>query len=81
MCYYFDHIVKTEDFNLIAFYGIKNHENILIYEISYKNLIGAKPLCIIYNKVDAFIRDYNGTEYLLIFGSKKMMLFSIWLDM
>ena len=43
----------------------------LIYEVSYKNLIGAKALCIIYNKVDAFIRDYNGTEYLVIFGSKK----------
>ena len=34
-------------------------------------MIGAKPLCIMFDKVDKFIRDYNGTKYLLSLGSEK----------
>ena len=39
-CYYFDHIIKFEhfDFNHI-FVDEKSHENILVYDISYKTLI------------------------------------------
>ena len=32
----------------------KPHENILIYDISYKTLIGAKPLHIRFNKIDGY---------------------------
>ena len=53
----------------------------MIYEISYKTLIGAKPLCIMFRKFDGFIKDYNGTKYFALFGPEKnMMPFSIRLD-
>ena len=42
-CYYFDDIIKLEDFDLDNILMDKKiHENILIYDISYKNLIGSK---------------------------------------
>ena len=44
-CYYFDDIIKLEDFDLDnIFIDKKSHENILIYDISYKILIDSKPL-------------------------------------
>ena len=46
-------------------------ENILVYNILYKNLIDAKPLHIMYDKVEGFIRAYDGTRYLVLFGSEK----------
>lgn len=46
----------------------------LIYYVSQKTLIGVKPLPISY-KVDGFIRDYDGTKYLVFSGSEKMMPF------
>ena len=49
----------------------KVHENILVYDISYKTLIGAKPLCIRFDKVDGFNRAYNETRYLVLFGPEK----------
>ena len=42
---------------------MKNHTNILIYDISYKTLIDPKPWHIRFNKIDGFIRIYNGTRY------------------
>ena len=42
----------------------------LVYNISYKNLIPAKLLCIIFDKIDGFIRAYDGTRYLVLFGSE-----------
>ena len=49
----------------------KFHEIILIYDISYKTLIGSKPLRIRFDKIDGFIRIYDGTRYLTLFGSEK----------
>ena len=49
----------------------KSVENILVYGISSKPLIGAKPLRIRFDTVDGFIRIYDGTRYLLLFGSEK----------
>ena len=43
----------------------------MTYKISYKTLIGAKPLRIRFDKVDGFIKDYNGTRYLVLFGPEK----------
>ena len=42
--FYFDDIIKLEDVDIgnILIYE-KSHENILIYDISYKTLIGSKP--------------------------------------
>ena len=34
----------------------------LTYDVSYKTLIGTKPLRIMFDKVDGFIRDYGGTK-------------------
>ena len=41
--YYYDDIIKTEDFDNILS-DEKWYENILIYNILYKPLIGARPL-------------------------------------
>ena len=43
----------------------------MIYDILYRTLIGAKPLHIIFDKIDGFIRVYNGTRYLVLFGPEK----------
>ena len=57
-----------EDFNFDnILLDEKSYENILIYE----TLIGAKPLYIMFDKVDGFINDYDGTKYLVLFGFKK----------
>ena len=42
----------------------------MIYAISYKTLIDSKPLCIRFDKTDGFIRIYDGTRYLILFGSE-----------
>ena len=49
----------------------KSHENILIYDISYKTLINSKPFRIRFFKIDGIIRIYDGTRYLTLFGSEK----------
>ena len=48
----------------------KSHKNILIYDISNKNLICPKYLQIRFSKIDGFIRIYDGTRYLKLFGSE-----------
>ena len=48
----------------------RSYESNLLYNMSYKNLI-AKPLCIRFDKIDGFIRVYDGTRYLVLFGSEK----------
>ena len=63
-CYYFDEIIKIEDFD---FNNILTDENILVYNI----LMGEKSLCIRFNKVDGFIRVYDGTRHLVLFGPEK----------
>ena len=71
-CYYFDDIIKLEDFDLDnILIDEKSHENILIYDISYKTLIGSKPLRIRFDKIDRILRIYDGTKYLTLFGTKK----------
>ena len=70
-CYYFDNIVKLEDFdfdNILI--DEKLHKNILIYDISCKILIGPLPLRIRFDKVNEFIRIYDRTRYLNLFGSE-----------
>ena len=43
----------------------------MVYDISYKAMIGVKPLHIRFNKIDGFIRVYDGIEYLVLFGPEK----------
>ena len=40
----------------------KSYEKILVCNISYKNLIAAKPLHIRFDKLVGFIRVYDGTR-------------------
>ena len=42
-------------------------ENVLIYNISYKTLIGAEAMHIRFDKVHGFIKVYDGTRYLKLF--------------
>ena len=70
--YYFDEVITFRDFdfdNILI--DEKSHENILIYDISYETLIGAKLLRIRFNKIDGFVRVYDGTRYFTLFGSEK----------
>ena len=68
-CYYFDNIIKLEGFNVNnILIDKKSHENILIYETSYKVLIEPKPLHIRFDQIDGFIRIYDGAKYLTLFG-------------
>ena len=45
-CYYFDDIIKIKDFKFDILLDEKSYENVLIFDVSYKTLIGSKPLCI-----------------------------------
>ena len=69
-CYYFDDIIKIEDFYLDnILIDEKSYEN--IFCIWYKCLIDSKPLHIRFHKIDGFIRLYDGSRYLVLFGSEK----------
>ena len=72
-CYYFDEISKLEDFDIDnILIEEKSHESILIYDTSiYETLIVPKPLRIRFDKVDGFVRTYDRTRYLTLFGSEK----------
>ena len=71
-CYYFDDMIKIENFDLDnILIDEKSYENILVYNISYKTLIATKPLLIRFDKIDAFIRVYDGTRYLILLGNEK----------
>ena len=66
-CYYFDAKTKTEDFNLDnILIKKKRYKNILVYNISYKTLIDAKPLRCGVDKINGFIRVYDGNKYLIL---------------
>ena len=43
----------------------------MIYDVSYKTLFGTKPLCIMFNKVDGFLWDYDEISYLVLLGIEK----------
>ena len=43
----------------------------MIYDISHKTSIDAKPLRIRFDKINGFIRIYGGTRYLTMFGTEK----------
>ena len=45
----------------------KSYENILIYNVVFKTLYGAKPLRIVFNKIDGYTRKYDSTKYLALF--------------
>ena len=54
----------------------KSHEYIFIWDISYKTLIGPKPFCIRFDKINGLITIYDGTRYLILLALKNMILFT-----
>ena len=46
----------------------------MIYDISYKAFMGAKPLQIRFDKIDGFIEIYDGTRYLVLFRPERCNL-------
>ena len=71
-CYYFVDLIKIKYFNSDnILMNEKSYENILVYDISYKTLIGAKLLRISFEKINGFIRVYDQTRYLVLFGPEK----------
>ena len=65
-------MIKFEDFNLNnILIDEKPYKNIFVYDISYKTLIDAKPMHIRFDKVDEFIRVYDGPRYLVLFGGER----------
>ena len=65
-CYYYDDMIKIEDFDFDrVLRDEKSHKSILVYDISYKNLSGSKPLCIRFDEVDEFVTVHGGIRYLV----------------
>ena len=64
--YYFDGIIKFEDFNLDnILIDEKSYGNILVYDSLYKNFIGPNLLRIRFDEVDGFIGVLDETRYLV----------------
>ena len=67
-----DDINKTEDSDLDnTLIDQESHKNILVHNISYKTLIDAELLHIIFVKIGRLIRLYDRTRYLVLFRSEK----------
>ena len=65
-CYYFDDIMEVDEYinvDRILLEG-NSYKNILLYNISYKKCMDAKPLHIRFNKADGIIKIYSGFRYL-----------------
>ena len=63
--------LKLKDFDFDILKDEKSHKNILLNDIWYKPLIDWQPLNVRFDKIDGFIRIYNGTGYLVLLGPKK----------
>ena len=71
-CYYFDDIIKLDDFDLDnILIDEKSQENNLVPSIWYRTLIGSKSLHIMFDKIDGFIKVSDGNRYLALFGAQK----------
>ena len=56
-CSHFDEMIKIEDFDFNnALWDEKSYVNVLIDDIWQKTLIGARPLCIRFDKIDGIFR-------------------------
>ena len=59
ICYYFDHIINSNDFDRDNILLVeKSHETLSNYDVACKTLYGARPLRIFFDKVDRYIRKY-----------------------
>ena len=77
-CYYFDDIIKVEHFDLDnILIDEKSYENILVCNITYKSLNDSNSLRVRFDKIDGFIRVYDGIKYLVYWEVKNMIPFKI----
>ena len=68
MCYYFDDIISGTKIYLSNIILNKIlHENISVYNISYKSQAAPKPLCIKFNKIGGSIISLDGKVQNLLF--------------
>ena len=68
MCYYFDDIISGTKINFSnIILNKKLHENISVYNISYKSPVGPKPLCLRFDKIGGFIISLDGKVQNLVF--------------
>ena len=67
MSYYYNDImiVIAVNFNNILL-NEKSYKSLLIYNISYKNVMGNKTLHIRFHKIDGFNKIYNEIRYLVL---------------
>ena len=64
-CYYFHDTLNINNLNLNnILFDEKSYEDILIYDVAYKTPYGSKSLGIIFDKIDEYIRIYDGTKHL-----------------
>lgn len=72
MFYCFNDIIKLEDFDS---HNITLDEklsgNILIFDVTYETVVAAKSLHIRFHNIDGFIRVYDRSRYLVLFGPEK----------
>ena len=68
MCYFFDDIIEIQNFDFDNnILDEKWEDNNLMYDVLHKTMIGAKPLDIMFDKVNGFITDYDEVKYLILF--------------
>ena len=72
MCYYFNETIAIEDFdpdNILI--DEKSLKNILVHNNFQECLIAFTTLPTRFDKIDRFIRVYNGNRYLVLLASEK----------
>ena len=81
MCYYFDDIIKLDDFDLDnILIDEKSLKNVLICDISHKTIIDPKPLRIRFDKIDGLLKFRIELDNQQCLALKNMMLFKTELD-
>ena len=66
-CYYFDDMIKIEDFDFDVLFGEKKFYG--LWHIIQRHL--SKTLLVRFDKVDGIIRVFDGASYLVLFGGEK----------
>ena len=65
-------MIKFEDFDLGNTKYMKNNTKIFQFiKHTKKTLIGAKPLRVRFDKINGFIKSYDGNRYLVLFRGEK----------